>query len=71
MPAETTTLPNAELKRVLKQAMNEVLHENRELLYEVFEEVLEDFGLAEAIREGKKSDPVTREEVCKLLEGRK
>jgi hypothetical protein len=38
----------------------ETLQEQRELLHDVFAEVLEDFALAEAIREGQKTKPATR-----------
>ena len=59
------------LKKVLKQAVVEALHEQRQLLQEVFTEVLEDFALAEAIRQGEKTKPATREEVFRILRARK
>jgi hypothetical protein len=40
------------LKRTIKEALAETIHEQRELLHDVFAEVLEDFALTEAIREG-------------------
>jgi hypothetical protein len=61
-PSET------ELKRALKEALVETLQEQRELLHEVFAEVLEDFALAEAIREGQQTKPATRAEVFLLLQ---
>ncbi len=61
-------LPNNALKRALKEALAETLHEQRELLHEVFAEVLEDFALAEAIREGEKSKRASRDEVFRLLQ---
>jgi hypothetical protein len=65
------TDPNSEkMKRVLKEALAETLHEQRELLHEVFAEVLEDFVLAEAIREGRQTDRMDRDEVFDALEGR-
>ncbi len=65
------TDPNSEeMKRVLKEALAETLHEQRELLHEVFAEVLEDFALTEAIREGRQTDRVDRDEVFDALEGR-
>jgi hypothetical protein len=57
------------LKQVLKEALTETLHEQRELLHEVFAEVLEEFALAEAIREGQKTKRVSREEVFTALRG--
>jgi hypothetical protein len=65
------TDPNSEkMKRVLKEALAETLHEQRELLHEVFAEVLEDFALAAAIREGRQTDRMDRDEVFDALEGR-
>ncbi len=58
------------LKQTLKEVLVETLHEQRELLHEVFAEVLEDYALAGAIEEGKKTEPATREEVFRILEGR-
>ena len=43
------------MKQVLKEALAETPHEQRELLHEVFAEVLEDVALAEAIREGQQT----------------
>ena len=67
MPAKIAT--RGTLKRTLKEALAETLHEQRELLQDVFSQVLEDFALAEAIREGRKSKPVSRTEVFKTLRG--
>ena len=56
--------PNSdELKQMFKEALTETLHEQRELLHEVFAEVIEDFALAEAIREGQQTELVERDEV--------
>ncbi len=60
---------NEALKQALKEALAETLHEQRGLLHEVFAEVLEDFALAEAIREGRQSQRVGRGEVFDVLEG--
>ena len=62
-----TEVDNRVLKRTLKEALAETLHEQRELLHEVFAEVLEDFALAEAIREGRRTKPASRAEVFSLL----
>lgn len=55
------------LKPALKEALTEVLREQRGLLHEVFAEVIEDFALAKAIREGKGSKPISREAVFRTL----
>lgn len=57
------------LKRAVKEAIVEALHEQRELLHDVFTEVLEDFSLAEAIRERRKTKRVRRDEVFRVLQG--
>ena len=62
-----TTLSPDELKSVLKAALVEAFQEQRGLLHEVFAEVLEDFALAEAIREGAGKKRVERDEVFRLL----
>lgn len=57
------------LKQTLKDALTETLHEQRELLHEVFAQVLEDYALAEAIRKGRKSRVASRDEVLRVLRG--
>ncbi len=58
------------LKQVLKEAIVETLREQREFLHEVFAEVLEDFALAEAIRQGRETKVVERDEVLQILQVR-
>ena len=55
-----------QLKEVFKQAFTELLQEQRDLLYDVFTEVLEDIALANAIKEGEETEIVSREQVFKL-----
>ena len=52
-----------QLKEVFKQAFAELLQERRDLLYDVFTEVLEDIALANAIKEGEETEVVSREQV--------
>ena len=59
---------NEQFKETLKEALAETLHEQRGLLHDVFAEVLEDFALAEAIREGSQTDLAGRKEVFDALE---
>jgi hypothetical protein len=63
------TLTGPALKQALKEALVETLQEQRELLHDVFAEVLEDFALAEAIREGQKTKQASRKEVFRILQG--
>ncbi len=58
------------LKQAMKEALKETLSEQRDLFRDVFAEVLEDLGLVEALEEGKKSKPVSREIIFDILEGR-
>ena len=57
------TISEEALRQMLKQALDEALDERRDLLHDVIAEVLEDFALAEAIREGQQTEHVTRDEV--------
>jgi hypothetical protein len=58
------------MKQALKEALTETLHEQRQLLHEVFAEVLEDFALVEVIRERRQTGRVDRDEVFDVLEDR-
>lgn len=57
----------AALKEAVKEALVDALHDQRELLYEIFSEVLEDYVVAVSIREGKDSEPVSREKIMETL----
>jgi hypothetical protein len=58
------------IKQAVKEALTETLHEQRDLLHEVFAEVLEDFALVEAIDEGRKTAFVSRDAVVRTLRGK-
>ncbi len=58
------------LKEVFKQAFAESLQERRDLLYDVFAEVLEDIGLAKAIKEEEDAEIVDRDRVFQILESK-
>ena len=68
MPKTVTIDPT--LKATIREALAEVLHEQRAYLHEVVAEVLEDFALAEAIRQGRKTKLVSREEIFEILRGK-
>lgn len=57
-----------QLKAIMKDAFIEVIHSNRDLIYDVFYEAFEDYHLLEAIKEGESSGLATREEVFEILE---
>ena len=58
------------LKQIFKNALVEVLHEERDVLRDVFAEAIEDLAFAEAIRAGQDSDLVTRGAVFEVFEGK-
>jgi hypothetical protein len=58
------------LKKLLKEALVEVLDEQRDLLYEVFAEVLEDFMLAQVLKEGEGAEPDQGEHFFAVMEGK-
>ena len=55
------------IKEAMKEALAETLEEHRELLHDVFLEVIEDFALAEAIREGRDTKTASRREILSML----
>ncbi|HYE95496.1 MAG TPA: hypothetical protein VD962_04765 [Rubricoccaceae bacterium] len=52
----TSDLPEGTLKALLKDALAEALHEQRDLLHEIVEDALSEMALAEAIREVEASE---------------
>ena len=66
----SNTFDRETLKKALKEALAETLHEERALLHEVFAEVLEDFALAETVREGRQTEPIGRNEVFDILQSK-
>ena len=60
-------LEKDQLKVLMKEALIEVLQENRNLMRALFEEVLEDIAMARAIEEGAGEEMVDRREVFKVL----
>ena len=61
------SLEDKHTKDLIKQALLELFEERRDLFYELFEELFEDVGLANAMREGENSDIVSEKEVMKAL----
>jgi hypothetical protein len=55
---------------MIKAALVEVLEERQDLLHEAVAQALEDMAFVRAIEEGEGSEPVAREDVFNLLEGR-
>jgi spore coat polysaccharide biosynthesis protein SpsF (cytidylyltransferase family) len=62
------TLDGRRIKDLFRQAVLELLQERRDLLYDLFSEVIEDLALVNAIREGESTETVSRSEVFQVLE---
>ena len=63
----TLSLEDRHTKDLIKQALLELFQERRELFYDLFEELLEDVGLVNAMREGEASEVISEKEVMKAL----
>lgn len=63
----TLSLEDQHTKDLMKQALLELFEERRDLFHDLFEELLEDVGLANAMREGENSKKVDEKEVMKVL----
>jgi len=61
------SLEDKHTKDLMKQALLELFEERRDLFYELFEELFEDKGLANAMKEGENSGIVGEKEVMKAL----
>jgi hypothetical protein len=55
-----------QVKDLFKQALLEILQEERELFYDLFAEIIEDMALVKAIKAGEESEVVSRDEVFAL-----
>ena len=56
------------LSFLMKEVLLKLIQEREDIFYDLFSEVLEDYGLAKAIDEGISSETVSREEVFAALE---
>lgn len=62
------TIDDQTLRALLKEALIEVLQERPALLGDVIAEAIEDAGLSLAIKEGQRTELVSKDEVLKALE---
>jgi len=65
----TVSLDEKQFKILLKQTLIELFEERHELFSAIVAEALEDIGLANAIREGRKNDLMSKEEIQAILAG--
>lgn len=61
-------LNSDQLKEVLKATILELFQENREELYNLLSEIIEDIAMERAIQEGEETEAVSREAIFKILE---
>ena len=64
-----TSFDESRIKELFKQSMLELLQEQREVFYDLFAAVIEDFAFTNAINEGQSTESVSREEVFQILDG--
>ena len=65
------TLDEMKLKKLLKTAVVEALEERRDLVSEALADAVEDLGMVRAIKEGARSESVSRDEVFRVLRKRR
>lgn len=56
-------------KLMLKEVFSELLEEKRDLFTEIMMDVIEEIGLANAIREGRQDEFVSEDQVFGILRG--
>ncbi len=62
-----TMIEDEKLKLFIKDALLEILREDRDWFVDIFVEALEEYALAEAIDEGMASRTISREELFSVL----
>ena len=65
----TLSFEDKHQKDLIKQALLELFQERRDLFMDLFDELIEDIGLANAMREAEGSGMVSEEEVMSILRG--
>jgi len=63
-----TLIEEGRIRRLFKEALAETLEEKKDLFYNLLVEVIEDIAMVRAIQEGENTEPVSRQEIFKLLE---
>ncbi|UTF49412.1 hypothetical protein NLA06_12685 [Desulfomicrobium sp. ZS1] len=66
-----TMTDNTVLKEAFKDAIREIVFENKEFLHEILVEAMEDVAMSHAIEEGEKSVAVDPKVVYDLLDSAK
>jgi len=66
---ETLTNDSSKIKELFKQAIIEAMEEKKDVVHDLLVEAMEDLTMIHAIQEGEETQPVSRDEVFKILEG--
>ena len=66
---ETLTTDSNQIKELFKQAIIEAMEEKKDVVHDLLVEAMEDLAMIHAIQDGEETDPVSREEIFKILEG--
>lgn len=61
------SISDEKLKGIMKEAIIEIIKEKRKIFYEIILEAIEEVGLANAIREGRKNKFVGEDRILKML----
>jgi len=62
-------MDDAQIKNIFKEAIKEVIQEQKEFFSDLFADALEDIAFIKAIDEGLDTETASREEVFQILEG--
>ncbi|NIS51232.1 MAG: hypothetical protein GWN67_09055 [Phycisphaerae bacterium] len=62
------TIDEVQAKKLIKEALVELVNERQDLFFELIVEAIEEIGLVEAIREGRQNEFVPEEEIQAILE---
>ena len=65
-----TLIDEDRLKKLLKDALLEVIEERKDTLYELLAEIIEDVAMTRAIAEGEGTKPVSKRSILNILESR-
>ena len=60
-------LDEMQIKESVKQALVELLQERKDLIYELIGDIIEDYALTRAIKDGEQTPKVSREKVLRAL----
>ena len=63
------SIDEAQTKELLKEVVLELITERRGEFYEIIVEAMEEIGLAQAIREGRRDEFVSEEQITAILVG--